>query len=109
MPHIHSESTIGNDLTVNMRQKAGSKLAFVTFAYKATSTDVNINTSGVSPGVYTLELESYDTAGGVFSTLKTDTIIITVTGIFSTAVEKCFSFNQPFFTSALEDVFLTVG
>ena len=62
-----------------MRQKVGSELDFVTFANGATSTDVNINTNGVSPGNYTLELQSYDTNGGVFSTLKTDTIFITVT------------------------------
>ena len=61
-----------------MRQKVGSELSFVTFANGGTSTGVNINTNGVSPGVYTLELQSYDTAGGVFSTLKTDKIIITI-------------------------------
>ena len=107
MPHVYSESTIGNVLAVNMRQKVGSELSFVTFTNRATSTDVNFNTNGVSPVVYTLELESYDTSGDVFSTLKTDKIIITVTDPCSTAVERCFSFNQPFFTSALEDVFLT--
>ena len=79
MPHIYSESTIGNVLAVNMRQKVGSELSFVTFANGATSTDVIINSNGVSPGVYNLVLQSYDTDGVVFSTLKTDTIIITVT------------------------------
>ena len=62
-----------------MRQKVGSELSFVTFTNRATSTDVIINTNGVLPGVYTLVLQSYDTTGAVFSTLKTDTIIITVT------------------------------
>ena len=47
VPHIYSETTIGNVLAVKTRQKVGSELAFVTFAYKATSTDVNINTNGV--------------------------------------------------------------
>ena len=62
-----------------MRQKVGSELSFVTFANRATSTDVIFNTNGVSPGVYTLVLQSYDTAGVVFSTLKTDIITLTVT------------------------------
>ena len=54
-------------------------LSFVTFADQATSTDVIINTVGVTEGYYTLVLESYDSAGGVYSTLKTDSIVLTVT------------------------------
>ena len=78
VPHIYSESTIGNVLAVKMRQKVGSELIFVTLTNGTSSTGVNINTIGVSPGVYPLVLQSYDTAGGVFSTLRTDTIMINV-------------------------------
>ena len=42
------------------------------------STDVEIDSNGVDPGVYTVQIESFDNNSNIKSTLKTDTIEITV-------------------------------
>lgn len=41
---------------------------------------VKINTTGVSPGKYSLTLESFDLNSSVYSTLKTDEIKVEVIG-----------------------------
>ena len=57
-----------------MRQKSGQDLSFVSFAEKAVSTEVSIDSHGVAPGVYTIYIESFDANSNVKSTLKTDMI-----------------------------------
>ena len=78
MPHVHAEDVIGNQLSIGLRQKAGSVLSFVTLTIGASSTNVAINTDGVKPGTYILMLESYDSALTTL-VLKTDTVTIFVT------------------------------
>ena len=78
MPHVHAEDVIGNQLSIGLRQKAGSVLSFVTLTIGASSTNVAINTDGVTPGTYILLLESYDSALTTL-VLKTDTVTIFVT------------------------------
>ena len=52
----------------------------MSFDNGTTSTDVVINTDGLSAGEHTLVLESFDKASdGVESTLKTDSITIVIT------------------------------
>ena len=68
---------IGNQLAINLRQKAGSELSFVTLKNDASSTDVAINTTDLINGEYNLVLESFDTAFKTL-TLKTDTVKIVV-------------------------------
>lgn len=43
VPHIRAEDTIGNVLAINLRQKEGAELAFVTFAEEMGFTDVVID------------------------------------------------------------------
>jgi len=51
----------------------------VTFEEQPTETNLDLAPDrSVVPGVYTLVLESFDQDGGVYSTLKTDTILVTV-------------------------------
>ena len=61
-----------------MRQSAGLELEFVSISESADASEIHLDASTVKLGDYTLTLESYDDAGGVYSTLKTDTIVITV-------------------------------
>ena len=77
IPHINSALEIGNTLAINMRQRLGSELDFVFITEQETYSEVTINASGLQTGdQYTLYLESFDTNGGVYSALKTDTILI---------------------------------
>ena len=76
--HIYSEFPIGNTLDIKMRQSAGLELEFVSISESADASEIHLDASTVKLGDYTLTLESYDDAGGVYSTLKTDTIVITV-------------------------------
>jgi len=69
---------IGNTLNIQMRQKTGVELTWVTFTDSTLATTVNFAPSSTITGPFTLELESYDQAGGVYSTLKKDSILITV-------------------------------
>ena len=48
-------------MAINLRQKAGSELAFVTVSNGATSADVIIDAMDVPEGKYQLVLESFDT------------------------------------------------
>ena len=61
-----------------MRQRVGSELSFVSLNHAASATTVLIDSSGLDTGEYILYLESFDDAGGVYSTLKSDTITIQV-------------------------------
>ena len=76
--HISSELSIGNVLAISLRQKAGHEHSFVTFADSATETAIIIDSSQTTVGVYTLELESFDGASTIQSTLATDTVTVTV-------------------------------
>ena len=71
---------IGNDLLINLRQKSGQELSFVSFSSEAELTNVILDTTGVPAGEYNLVLESFDmnSNGDVPATLKTDTIEIVV-------------------------------
>jgi len=62
-----------------LRQKAGTELSWITFTQDTLVTKVEIAPgASVAPGDYTVVLESYDKAGGVYSALKTDTITVKV-------------------------------
>ena len=65
-------------MDINLRQKSGHDLSFVSFAEKAVSTEVFIDPRGVAPGVYTLYIESFDANSNVYSTLRTDIIELTI-------------------------------
>ena len=75
--HVHAEDVIGNHLDIDLRQKAGLELSFVTLKNGSSSTDVAINTTGLIPGEFNLVLESFDSAFQTLA-LKTDTIKIIV-------------------------------
>ena len=75
--NVYSKLTIGNVLDINLRQKAGSELPWVSLEQGSPSL-IKIVPAGVAPGDYTLILQSFDNNGSVKSTLKTDLITITV-------------------------------
>ena len=59
----------------------GTELPWVTFTQRESVTQVNFAPdANVTSGDYTVVLESFDLAGGVYSALKTDTITVTVQG-----------------------------
>ena len=62
-----------------MRQKAANELNFIAISELDSASEILIDASSAQPGDYTIILESYDYAGGVYSTLKTDTISLIVT------------------------------
>ena len=64
--------------SIKMRQKAGTDLPFVNLVDQNGGTRVIFDSRNARLGIYTLELESYDLNGGVFSTLKSDVITIYV-------------------------------
>ena len=77
VPHVYAEDTIGNTLAIDLRLSATSELTSVTFVNGATSTDIIIDGANLSAGTsYTLELESFDTNGKVYSTLKKDVFTV---------------------------------
>ena len=86
VPHVHADDTIGNVLAIDLRLGQDSDLTSVWLANSLTATEVVIDAINLSAGTYTLILESFDRNGGVFSTLKTD--IITVTIVAVTTVVK---------------------
>ena len=59
-----------------MRQ--ASTLSFVSLTQNTDTTEVSIDARGIDLGVYSLILESFNTLSIAQSTLKTDTIEITV-------------------------------
>ena len=79
--HIKAEYPYANDLAINLRQRPGSELSFVSFENNAVSasTNVIIDTTGLTTGEHTMVLQSFDeNSDGVESTLKTDTIQIII-------------------------------
>ena len=78
IPHITSALTIGNTLQINMRQRNGTELHFVSLSNTDSFTEVIIDGNDLTNGNYELVLESYDEASGVYSTLKTDRITISI-------------------------------
>ena len=58
--HVQSLIKLPTPPKINLRQKPGSELEFVTLTNQATSTHVTIDGSGVLPGEYTLFLESFN-------------------------------------------------
>ena len=74
MPHIYAEEDIGNVLAINLRQRQGSELDFVTFVEHDGHTDVVFDAANLVSGQqYTLILESFDSnSNGDMATLKTD-------------------------------------
>ena len=78
MPHVHAKDTIGNTLAIDLRLSADSEFISVTLTNDVAATDVAIDATGLAVGTYTLKLESFDTNGTVFSTLKNDIITISV-------------------------------
>ena len=78
--HIQSLINLPTVQKINMRQKSGSELPFVTLTNLDTSTDLSIDGTGVLPGEYTLFLESFDESSAFpYLTLKEDTVTIVVT------------------------------
>ena len=76
--HIYSETPIGNILGINLRQKVGAELSFVTLSYgTAGYTTVLIDTTATT-GSYNLVLESFDNNGTVKSTFVTDTVSVVI-------------------------------
>ena len=79
--HIRGKYTYANVLAINLRQKTGEELSYVTLANSSSEamTEVIIDTAGLPLSNYTLVLESYDeNSDGIESTLKTDTIQIVI-------------------------------
>ena len=94
---------------VDLRQKAGSELSFVTLTNGASSTDVLINTSDVSPGEYNLVIESFDSAFKPLA-LKTDTIKIIVVIMNSELLTlKGYSDTLAFFVTELKNIAIVSG
>ena len=60
IPHITSSLTIGNTLQIDMRQRSGAELSFVSLSNGASSTDVTIDGNDLALGDYELILESFD-------------------------------------------------
>ena len=56
----------------------GNELSFVTLEEQVEGTVITIDSRGLTFGIYTLVLESFDNAGGVYSALKTDIISLYV-------------------------------
>ena len=76
---IISEYEIGNILNIALRQETGFELDFVTFEEFTSYTIVHLDATTVLAGTYELVLQSFDTNGGVESTLMSDTVTITIT------------------------------
>ena len=74
---IYSKWTIGNELDIILRQKEGNEIPWVTIEQGSPSR-VFIDSGNTVPGHYTLILQSFDNNGSVKSTLKEDTITITI-------------------------------
>lgn len=94
--NIYPLHELGNELAINLRQ--ASSLGFVTLDQSDASsqTVVNIDSTGVDAGEYTLTLESFDLLSSVKSALKTDTVSISIQ-------------DPPRFTQELQTVNVTAG
>lgn len=71
---------IGNVLNINLRQKSGSELPFVSFRQNVNRTEVDVSPGDVPVGFYDLVIQSYDVNSPLVlaSTLKEETISIQV-------------------------------
>ena len=69
---------IGNTLDIKMRQRSGSEQAWVTITQGSPTVVSFTPTNTLAVGQYSVILESYDNNGGVFSTLKSDTVTVNV-------------------------------
>ena len=78
VPHVRAQDTIGNVIAIDLRLGDDSELTSVQLTNGATATDVIIDTTGLTVGTHVLKLESFDTNGEVFSSLKIDTVTIVV-------------------------------
>ena len=78
MPHVYAKDTIGNVLAIDLRVGNESEITSVQLKNGPTATEVTIDTTGLAVGTYTLVLESFDINGEVFSTLRTDSVTISV-------------------------------
>ena len=96
--HIVAVHATDNPLAIDLRQQAGSNLPFVALANWAASADVIIDVTGVTPGEYTLVLESFDANNGLPElTLKFDIITIVVIETIEGASD-----TLPYFVAELE-------
>ena len=78
--HVYASITLPSSLSLDLRQKNGSKLTFVTLTNDASSTDVEIDATYLLPIEYTLVLEAFESEGAFKGlSLKTDTVTILVT------------------------------
>ena len=84
---IYASIEIGNTLDIHMRQNPSQKLDWVSI-FQGNPTEVRIQPAGLFSGEFLLILESYDSAGGVYSTLKTDQIQLKVCPIRKFAIVK---------------------
>ena len=79
VPHVHALDTIGNVLAIDLRMSKDSEFTFVQLTNGATATKVFIDAADLTVGItYSLKLESFDTNGEVYSTLKIDTVTVVV-------------------------------
>ena len=75
LDHVHEEIASGVQLAINLRQKTGSELKFVSITNSSTSATVTIDAKGIPSIPYSLVLESVDKNSSLPDlTLKTDTI-----------------------------------
>ena len=70
--HIFSKHFIGNSLSIKLRQKVNSVLAWVTLIQGNDATQVQFAPEERAAGDYSLFLESYDDNGDGYTILKQD-------------------------------------
>ena len=76
--NIFAKQNIGNWLDINVRQKAGLELSWVSITQGNPNTQVTLTPTNLAPGKYELVLESFDNNSSVKSVLKRDTIVLTI-------------------------------
>ena len=82
MPNVYAEDVIADTLKIDLVQKTGSVLPFVTITQGAISADVTFNAYSLLANItpYPMVLESTNTASALPAlVLKTDTIKVYVT------------------------------
>ena len=76
MNHVHSKHVISDILAINLQQKPGAKLSWVSIVNNSVAV-VTIMAKGVPAGVYSLVLESVDKNSSLPTlVLKTDSVTI---------------------------------
>ena len=77
--HIASSLSITTDLEINLRQKPGQELSFISFVDGSYETQVTIDASFlICDASYELTLESFNSLSSVQTTLKTDVVMIKI-------------------------------